>query len=635
MSDSSAAATFLKSFLKTGSFILWVLVFFLLLFFFERLFFVAFYFQEMYKVAGLVETSRVFYMPFFLDLSTAAYCTLIPFLLSLGLVFARKERGLHVIIKAVILVEAGLTILIHVGETVTYQEWKSKFSSRVFTHLAHPTELVRTATPAYLFEFAGMAAILLVISWLLYGWIVKRALPAAQSFHWKMGAITTIVSLLGYSFLLVVAVRGGLGRYPIGVSNGYFSNYYIVNDASVNTIWNFGDKWKRYRKGNLEKYFGKYPAEQAASATRELLVEDESSSVSVLKTKTPNIVFIVLESWSAQMISALGGVGAPNVSKIAAEGILFDRVYAASWTSQKGTASIFSGYPSLPRSPINQQDQKIRSLPSLPRSLPDYESSYYYGGDLDFGNIGGYLVNAGFGKLYDEDSLSELQPRGRLGAHDEATLPYFYDRLMETDRNKPFLYALFTLSSHSPYDIPGLSDWPSAGESAAYAATIAYADEHLGAFFAKVRKSDIYNNTLFILVADHGRTNEYNSFPYNDKMYHIPMIWWGGALREEAQGMRVSKIGAQYDIAATLLKQLDRETEGYIFGKDLLNPQAKGFAMYEHHNGYGWIDANGYFAFELDRNRVVEKDFSSEETFQKAFENSQAFVTAVYRNFLF
>ncbi|CAD5269885.1 MULTISPECIES: LTA synthase family protein [unclassified Imperialibacter] len=636
---SPEGSTPVKSFLNIGAFVLRVLGFFFILFFFERLLFVAFYFPEIWSEAGFHETLRAFYMPFRLDLSAAAYFTVIPFLLSLAFLFVGHQRARTVLTKVItvlILLFAALTILIHVGETVTYQEWKSKLSSRVFVHLAHPTEMVRTATPAYMVEFALMVLVLGLVVWLLYRKLLKRAVPVAAPGSWFRRFAIGLPALLFYAFLLIVAIRGGLGRYPLGISNGYFSNYHIVNDASVNTIWNFGDKWLRYRKGNLDQFFGKYPQEKAEDITRMLLSDHDSLTTKVVKKDTFNIVFIVLESWSAQMVEALGGVGAPSVSKVAGEGILFERVYAASWTSQKGNASIFSGYPALPRSPINQQDEKIRSLPSFPRSLGEYNSEYHYGGDLDFGNIGGYLVNAGFNKLFDEDSLSTLQPRGRLGAHDEATLPYFHDQLERAGKgDKPFFCSLFTLSSHSPYDIPGLTDWPTGGEWAAYAATIAYADEHLGKFFEKVRRSPIHDKTLFVLIADHGRTNEYNPFPYNDKMYHIPMIWWGGVIKEEFRGAKVDKIGSQYDLAKTLLNQMDREVSGYRFSKDLLNEGSGGFAMYEHHNGYGWVDANGYFAFDFDRNKVVESEFTDESAFADAYENSRAFITAVYRDFLF
>lgn len=633
--------TAVNSFLSIGAFVGRVLTFFVLLFFFERLLFVLFYFQEIYGEAGIEETLKAFYMPLRLDLSAAAYFTVIPFLLSTVFVFIGSQsfrvawsRALKVLISAF----AGLTVLIHAGETVAYQEWKSKLSSRVFIHLAHPTEVVRSSTPAYIIEFVVLVLVLGVAGWLLYGRLLRHALPATPSFHWRKGLPLVLISILVYMFLLVVSIRGGLGRFPLGISNGYFSNFHIVNDASVNTVWNFGDKWLRYRKGNLEKFFGKYPVEKASEITLGLLDERGMASPVVLYGDTRNIVFIVLESWSAQMVEALGGVGSPQLSKMAEEGILFERMYSASWTSQKGNASIFSGYPALPRSPINHQEVKIRSLPSLPRSLGGHRSHYYYGGDLAFGHIGGYLVNAGFQKIFDEDSLSQLAPRGRLGAHDGATLQYFLEQLEQAVAQKPeqpLFYSLFTLSTHSPYDFPGNTGWPTGGEWRAYANSIAYADEHLGAFFEKVKASSLYGNTLFIVVADHGRTNEYNPFPYNDKMYHIPMLWWGGAIREEFRGTRVSKIGSQYDVATTLLKQMGKATEGYTFGKDLLNPGTEGFAMYEHHNGYGWVDGNGYFAFDFDRNKVVESRFSDEALLNQAIENSQAFIASVYRDFMF
>ncbi len=624
-----------RDFLSRGKFLGKTAVFFVLLFFFERLLFVLFYIPDMYREAGIAESFLAFYKALPLDISAASYFSAIPFLLSLGFIFIKEQKKKAVLERVILrltLFLAFTTILIQAGETVAYQEWKSKLSSRVFLHMSHPDEVFRTATPGYIAQFIGFALVLFVIAWFLSTKIFRNQINLPRhSIAWPGKLLAFTISLVGYAGLIVIAARGGIGQFPISISNGYFSNHYIVNDASVNTTWNFTHNWLQYRKTNLSKEFEKFPQEEAQAITAELLATGDSTTLKVLKTGQCNVVFVVLESWSAQMIDALGGTGAPNFSREAADGILFENLYSASWTSEKGNASIFSGYPALPRTSINKQDQKIRSLPSLPKSLAQYQTHYYYGGNLAFGHIGGYLLNAGFKTIFDEESLAALEPRGRLGAHDGATLSHFFNELSQAPQ--PFFYTLFTLSTHSPYDFPGNTGWQNGGEFAAYSKSIAYADTQLGMFFEKARSSPFFDNTLFVFVADHGRTNEFNPYPYNDKMYHIPMLWWGGAIKDEFKGMRVEKIGSQYDLAKTLCVQLSRNADSYQFGKDLFNGGTKDFAMYVHHKGFGWVDTEGYFSFDLDRNKVNESSYQSEEAFNSAFKKCRSFISTIYRDF--
>jgi len=428
-------------------------------------------------------------------------------------------------------------------------------------------------------------------------------------------------------------MRGGVGQFPISTSNGYFSKHYIVNDASVNSVWNFGEQWVRYNKSELGTYLAGVDTLAARRAANRLVAVDETERMQVLKTDSVNVVFVVLESWSAQLVGALGGMGAPNFSLAAAEGILFEKIYSASWTSHKGNASLFSGYPALPGSPIHKFDDKIRELASIPKALSRHESRYYYGGDLDFGHISGYLMNAGFDQLFDEEQLGALQPRGSLGAHDEATLALL---LQDMEKAKSaFFYTLFTLSTHSPYDFPGNESSGGAHEWTNYARSIEYADRQLGEFLQAARQSKVFDNTLFVFVADHGRTNDYNKLPYNDKMYHIPMLWWGGAIREEFKGTNVSKVGSQSDVAKTLLVQLNEPTEDFRFSKDLFNPTSASFAFFEHHYGYGWITDDGYFSYDMKRDVIIDNSFKEPGRLESAIQDCKMYLSTVYRDFMF
>ena len=145
----------------------------------------------------------------------------------------------------------------------------------------------------------------------------------------------------------------------------------------------------------------------------------DTSSVNILSHTQPNIVFILLESWAADNIESLGGLPGitPNFKKLEKEGYLFSDFYSNGWTSDQAMSSIFSAFPVFPFVGIVNEPDKSRKLSSLNKSLPNYHSSFFFGGQLTYGNIKAYLLSNKFSLVKDEEDYSEL-PKGRLGIHD-------------------------------------------------------------------------------------------------------------------------------------------------------------------------------------------------------------------------
>ena len=134
------------------------------------------------------------------------------------------------------------------------------------------------------------------------------------------------------------------------------------------------------------------------------LKKEGDSTIYVLNKKHPNIVFILLESWSADNVESLGGLKGitPNFKALEKDGLLFTNFYSNGWTSDQGMSSIFSSFPVFPYAAIINQADKSSKLPCLNKSLANnYHSSYFFGGQLTYGNIKGYLLSQGFDKVKD------------------------------------------------------------------------------------------------------------------------------------------------------------------------------------------------------------------------------------------
>ena len=187
----------------------------------------------------------------------------------------------------------------------------------------------------------------------------------------------------------------------------------------------------------------------------------------------------------------------------------------------------------------------------------------------------------------EQKDLPPSLPAGRLGINDSLMLHIWLDSINRF--KQPFFTSLFTLSSHSPFDIPSPYTINWGGDQNAYLNSINYADRQLGYFFEQVKKQPWFDNTIFIVVADHSHDVP-KYYPLSSpEYYHIPLLIYGGALRDEFKGVKNEQIASQADIASTLLHQLQLNSGRYRWSKDLMNPYSNKFAFYTFNEGFGFV----------------------------------------------
>jgi phosphoglycerol transferase MdoB-like AlkP superfamily enzyme len=134
-------------------------------------------------------------------------------------------------------------------------------------------------------------------------------------------------------------------------------------------------------------------------------------------------------------------------------------------------------------------------------------------------------------------------------------------------------------------------DW--GGIDQAYLNSVVYDDRQLGKFFEEAKKEKWYDSTIFILVADHSHGTPKNYTYESPEFNHIPLLIYGGALKEEFRGVKNDRLGSQTDIASTLLHQLGYNTGTYRWSKNLMNPYTQQFAFYTFDVGFGFVDTTG------------------------------------------
>ncbi|MBK9982845.1 MAG: LTA synthase family protein [Saprospiraceae bacterium] len=320
----------------------------------------------------------------------------------------------------------------------------------------------------------------------------------------------------------------------------------------------------------------------------------------MLKSVKPNIVIIILESWTADIIRSLGGENniTPNFDTLSKQGLLFTQIYAAGSRTEHGLISVLSGFPPPPLISIISIPSKSEKLKSINNVFADdgYSSSFYYGGESGFVNMKSYLINSGFTTIVDKASFTANQLNSKWGAHDQ----YVFERQLLDLKiaHEPFLSVLLTLSSHEPFEVPMETPFDDDhSEPGKFRKAAFYSDHCLGEYFRAAKKESWYDNTLFILVADHGhRLPKERDFNMPESK-RIPLLFFGNVLQENIRGATIDKTCNQNDIAATLLSQLNKNYSDFPSSRDILNPGTKNFAYYTNDNVWGWITPEQKFIY--------------------------------------
>jgi len=524
-----------------------------------------------------------------LDLSMSGYLTLLPALI-LTLTSFSKWKIPYRIINWYTCLGLVLILIITFVDFEAYRYWGTRLDSAPLRFLTRPKETL--ASSSFVTIIIYLAAFVL-LTWLLFRFH-KKYITAGLIDSARPG-FKGMPVLLILSALLLIPVRGGFGVSPINTGSVYFSKTAFANHAAVNVVWNFGQSLIEGKESHNPYIFSR---EENYAADLLNLYKGSDETADVLNNRRPNILLLILESFSAKLIETLGGKEGitPVFNELSGEGVLFSRIYSTDSRTDKGVATIISGYPVLEAIPIMKYPEKTQNLPFLSASLiaNGYQVSFLYGGDVDFANMRSYLVNGGFHRITSASDFPSALRTGKWGVPDHHVFERFINDI-ESDTGRWFK-VLLTLTNHEPFEIPGKPKYGDRNLTEKFYSSAYYADSCLGEFINRFRKTALWDNTLIILIADHGtRLPEFDDI-FEPRKHHIPMLWIGGAVNKDTV---VGKTGSQADLTFTLLRQMGISTERYLLGKDLLAEETRSFAFYSIKDGIAMITDSSGFGYDF------------------------------------
>jgi phosphoglycerol transferase MdoB-like AlkP superfamily enzyme len=566
------------------------------------------------------EIVRVFLNGLRMDASMTGYFIMAAGLLLTVSLFVR-QRWPYFMLNALQTFLVIACSLIAIVDMELYRHWGFRLNSAplFYVESAGAAALGSVALVVVL-KLLMIGAALVTVFLFLYDRIISSKIASLQD-----GSPRAALVLLITTALMIIPIRGSFTVAPMNTGFVYFHKTKpYANHAAINVVWNF---LYFLRKGTSPKYPNSLiPAGIAGQYFRELYPRADSTTAHLWTAARPNIILIILESFTADVVESLGGMAgvAPNLSALSRQGVLFTNFYASGDRTDKGLISILSGYPAQPLTSIIKDPSKTQRLPYLNHYMLGlgYHTSFVYGGDIDFANFRSYLTNSRFDHITSmEDFPSELN-HSKWGVHDHIV---FQRALQECDTTRqPFFKVMLSLSSHEPFDVPMVAKFPGHDIEHLFLNSCYYTDQCIGDFIVKAKASSWWNNTVIIFVADHGHPLPGHKPLQSRQRYRIPLIMVGGAVKTDTL---IEKFGGQTDIANTLLGQLSHPSASFTFSKNLLSPSSRSFATYFFNDGFGFVTPDQYIVYDNVGKEFIEKDGAGPKDLERSKSYEQILFT--------
>ena len=563
-----------------------------------------------------------------LDMAIAGYLTMLPALvLLLGIWLKGKYMlmGWRTLI-AFLIFAAILFYAVNLG---LYGYWGFPLDSTPLLYLkTSPADAFASITLGQTIGATAGVLALTAVTYCLFEWIVipKRLFDSRTKIRWGKSIVTSTLMLL-LTALLILPVRGGFSTGTNHTGTVYFSSNMRLNHAAVNPIFSFVESMLHTEDiGSQFRFMDDNDASRLFNEMvyTELRKDEFSDSLSIRLTTRPNVIIVILESFSKYIMDEGGHVKGvtPQLDALSREGLYFTRFYANTVRTDRAIVSILSGLPAQPSMSIMDMPKKSTGLPSIARSLKNngYTTSFYYGGDTNYSNMQSYIVGTGYEKVVSESCFPPRQRTSKWGVHDGIVFGRVLKDIGEMDENRPFLVTMMTLSSHEPFDVP----YESGLENEALNAFV-YTDDELGRFVGQLKKMLVWDNTLVVIVPDHLGAYPDDVDNYQLWRYEIPLIMTGGVVKEHRD---ISTIGSQIDIAATLLGMLNIPHTDFTYSKDMFDTNTPHFAYIAFPDAsFGLISESNQVMYDGVPNTVV---WDAGEQPGKNINCAKAFVQKLY-----
>lgn len=383
--------------------------------------------------------------------------------------------------------------------------------------------------------------------------------------------------------LCAFGIRGRMGYNPIKVSAAYYCDDYFLNRLGVNAAFNllntYIDSNRRENRG-LDLMDGATSVRDIRYAmqngSKDIFVADSlslqrhcmrDSLVVFAEEERPNVVIVLMESMSAKLMRNFGCDVSmtPFLDSLYDESIAFENCYSVGNHTNQGIYSTLYGFPTV----LSRNAMKGTDIPTyygMPNVFAEngYETAFYMTHESQYDNMNAFLRTNGFKNIRSQEDYPRDSVVNSFGVSDGFLMNYALNEL--ATMQQPFFSVLLTISNHPPYVVP---EWFDAHDWDPEYAIVLYADYCLKQFFEGMKKAGLYDNTVFVFLADHGKVIGRPECEVAESFNHIPLIIHSPRLGKKT----ISTPACQTDVQSILMFLLGVEYDNIGFGCNVLkNP---------------------------------------------------------------
>lgn len=494
--------------------------------------------------------------------------------------------------------------LLELASPAFINEYDSRPNRLFVEYLKYPNEVMAMLWNGFRIHLVGGLLITGLVGWL--AWRVMRGWQRDEA-PWSGWVLWLSWPLL---FLVcALAIRSTLDHRPANPAMFALSADPMVNTLILNSAWSVTHAiYGMQHEANSSEIYGKMESTDMLAEFRSArsvlgnphplldhpdfptLVDHKAT---IRRDKPLNLVIILEESLGATFVESLGGIPVtPNLEKLKHEGWWFEQLYATGTRSIRGIEAVTTGFLPTPAQAVVKLSLAQRNFATLASILGQhgYESEFIYGGEAHFDNMRSFFTGNGFARITEQKDYLNPKFVASWGVSDEDLFDKTHQRLTAKHAEGQTSFTLvFTSTNHSPFEFPDGRITPYKQPLASDFNAVKYTDHALGEFIAKAKASTYWEDTVFVVVADHDiRVRGDSMVPV--ERFHIPGLILGADIPPK----RVKTVASQIDLAPTLLSLIGVDAKHPMPGRDLTREpdDLPGRAMMQYEQNYAWMEGD-------------------------------------------
>jgi len=533
-----------------------------------------------------------------IDLSSIGYLATIGVFILILHVVARPKTELFqriftlygsCVVTVVVIIEASTPAFIN--------QYDVRPNRLYIEYLDYPQEVFSMLVHGHL--FAMLSTLLLASLTSVYSYrLLCRAFTQPPS----LKKASNLPILMAALIICLFAARGTLNHRPLNPALVYFSQDSLVNSLVLNSTYSVAFALKNMgNEKSASNLYGTMLRQQIIDTVKKASYRKQfvAGNIPTLAHNKPfvsgvkkNLVIILEESLGARFVGELGGLDiTPELDKLYQQGWGFDNLYATGTRSVRGIEAITTGFTPSPSRSVVKLSKSQHNFFSLADVLSQegYKTQFIYGGESHFDNMKSFFLGNGFNDIVDINHIDNPQFISSWGVSDEDLFNQADKELTKlSNSTEPFFSLVFTSSNHDPFDIPqGKVSLPKGHNPENYKRDLAikYADYALGKFINKAKTRSYWENTVFLVVADHD-VRVFGSEPVPLRSFHIPAV----ILNSDMKSKRDPRLVSQIDLPVTLMSLLGIDQATPMLGFDLTKSYPVERAMMQYYDNFAYLE---------------------------------------------